>query len=426
LRRLGTGGDILNRTDKFPSLLWSILAIAALLLLVAGKAVAEDYLLGPMDKLHIRVAEWQSAEATVREWSSISGEYTVAPSGAISIPFIGELEASGKTTSEIAILIGDELQQTLGLLSRPDASVELAEFRPIFVAGDVQTPGRYPFEPGLSVLKAVSLAGGLRRAASEGLRVERDYINAFGNHRVLSAERNRLLARGARLAAEAEGKNEIDVPEELAESAEGASLIARETAFMKARSNHLRRQLSTLEDLNELLTGEIESLDRKVATQNRQVELAREELEGVSSLAERGLAVNQRVLGIERSIAELEGRVLDMETAGLRARQEMNRAERDAAALRSDHDTEIAQQLQDTEAEIEALDLRIAIYQGLMAEAASLAPEAAQRSGGNATAVSYRIVRVVDGETQEGEVDENTAIHPGDVVKVEVVPPAIQ
>jgi polysaccharide biosynthesis/export protein ExoF len=417
---------MLKRTDTFTGYLWSLLAIVVLLSLVAGRAAAEDYLLGPMDKLQIRVAEWRSAEATVREWSSISGEYTVGPSGSISIPFIGNVEAAGKTTSEIAVLIGDELQQTLGLLSRPDASVELAEFRPVFVTGDVQTPGRYPFEPGLSVLKAVSLAGGLRRAPSEGLRVERDYINAFGNHQVLAAERNRLLARRARLAAESEGRAEIDVPQELAESAEGASLIAKETAFMKAREQHLERQLSTLDDLKELLTGEIESLDRKIATQNRQVELAREELEGVGSLAERGLAVNQRVLGIERSVAELEGRVLDMETAGLRARQEINRAERDAATLRSEHETEIAQQLQDTEAEIEALELRIAMYQGLMAEAASLAPEVALSAGGNTAEISYRIVRLVDGETQEGSVDENTAIHPGDVIKVEIAPPAIQ
>jgi exopolysaccharide production protein ExoF len=115
-----------------------------------------------------------------------------------------------------------------------------------------------------------------------------------------------------------------------------------------------------------------------------------------------------------------------METAGLRARQEINRAERDAATLRSEHETEIAQQLQDTEAEIEALELRIAMYQGLMAEAASLAPEVALSAGGNTAEISYRIVRLVDGETQEGSVDENTAIHPGDVIKVEIAPPAIQ
>jgi protein involved in polysaccharide export with SLBB domain len=116
----------------------SILTVAILLWLAAG-AAAEDYLLGPMDKLRIRVVEWQSAEATAREWSSVSGEYVVGPSGTLSLPFVGEIPAAGRTTSDVAATIGDELQQTLGLLNRPDAAVELAELRPVFIAGDVQT-----------------------------------------------------------------------------------------------------------------------------------------------------------------------------------------------------------------------------------------------------------------------------------------------
>ena len=100
-----------------------------------------------MDKLHIRVVEWQTAEGAVRDWSTLSGDYTVGPSGSISLPFIGEMPAAGKTTAEIALAIGEGLQQKLGLPDRPDASVELAEFRPIFVSGEVETPGKYQYDP---------------------------------------------------------------------------------------------------------------------------------------------------------------------------------------------------------------------------------------------------------------------------------------
>ncbi|MDZ5696134.1 polysaccharide biosynthesis/export family protein [Chelativorans sp. M5D2P16] len=408
-------------------LCWRFLPAALLVaLLVPASAGAEDYLLGPMDKLHVRVAEWQSADASVREWSSISGDYTVGPSGAVSVPFIGEVPAAGRTAAQVAKTIGDELQQTLGLLTRPDASVEVAEFRPVFVSGDVQTPGQYAYGPGLTVLKAVSLAGGLRRASNEGLRLERDYINAHGNYEVLAAERKRLIARRARLAAEAEGATAIEPPEELAGSAEGRPLIAKETALMQARKERLERELSGIEDLKTLLNGEIESLDRKIAAQNRQIDLLREELEGIGGLAERGLVVNQRVLGVERSIADLQGKVLDMETAAVRARQEINRAERDAATLRDERETEIARELQDTEAAIEALDLKIAMHSGLMAEAASLAPEVALSIDAESVEVSYRIVRTTGAETQEISAQESTAVRPGDVVKVDIVPPSVQ
>lgn len=403
----------------------SILA-AVLLLSLPAAAKAEDYLLGPMDKLRIRVVEWQSAEAAARDWPSVSGDYTVGPSGTISMPFIGEVEAAGRTAAEVAATIGDELQQTLGLLSRPDAAVELAEFRPVFVAGDVQTPGSYAYDPGLTILKAVSLAGGLRRGPFEGIRAERDYINAYGNHQVHAVERIRLIARRARLTAEAGGAAEIEMPEELAGSAEGEALIAKEAAFLTARAERLERQLAALDDLKALLTSEVDSLERKISTQNRQIQLAREELEGVSGLADRGLVVNQRLLGIERTIADLEGRILDMETASLRAKQDINRAEQDAATLRNDREIEVAEQLRSTEAEIEALDLKIAMHRGLMAEAASLAPAAALSAGGGAAEVSYRIVRSVDGETQESAADENTPVRPGDVVKVAIEPPPMQ
>src|SRR4051812_37703561 len=153
-------------------------------------AQGADYQLGSMDKLHIRVVEWQTAEGAVRDWAALSGDYTVGPSGNISLPFIGELPAAGKTTADIAAAIGEGLQQKLGLPDRPDASVELAEFRPVFVSGDVETPGKYPYDPQLTVLKAVSLAGGLRHSGAGG---DRDFINAQGSYAVLVAQRNGLV-----------------------------------------------------------------------------------------------------------------------------------------------------------------------------------------------------------------------------------------
>src|SRR5688572_27186490 len=65
-------------------------------------AAADEYRLGVMDKLRIRVAEWQTAEGSIRDWSAVSGDYTVGPTGTVSLPFIGELPASGQTTGAIA------------------------------------------------------------------------------------------------------------------------------------------------------------------------------------------------------------------------------------------------------------------------------------------------------------------------------------
>lgn len=386
--------------------------------LTAVSAQAADYQLGAMDKLRIRVAEWQTAEGAVRDWSTISGDYTVGPSGNISLPLVGEMAAAGKTTSEIGQEISETLQQKFGLLDRPDASVELAEFRPVFISGDVQTPGRYPYAPDLTVLKAVSLAGGIRRAADAGLRTERDFINARGNYEVLIAERNGLLAKRARLIAEAEGTKEIGFPKELQETPSGKKSIADETAFKEARETRLRVQLSAIEDLKTLLQNEVVSLEKKIASQTRQIELSRKELKGIGDLANKGLAVNSRVLSIERSTAELEAKVLDMETSVLRAKQDISKANQDAANLQNEWNAGVAQERQQAEAAIEQLNLKVAMYRDLMSEALARDPQAAGASGEGLPKIGFSIVREAEGKTTEMPAEENTPVLPGDVIKV--------
>ena len=403
------------------------LSVALMAILMAAPVAAQEYTLGTMDKVTVRVVEWQTAEGTVRDWSSVSGDYTVGPSGRISVPFVGEIDAAGKTTAELAQAIGDELQQTLGLLDRPEAAVELAEFRPVFMAGDVETPGRYPFDPNLTVLKAVSLAGGIRRSSDAGMRIERDFINASGERDVLAVERMRLIAKRARLEAEASGRGEIEFPAELASSPDGERLMESERAFMTSRAERLALQLSEIDDLKALLQNEITALEQKIETQQRQTELAREELAGIGDLASRGLVVNERVLSLERQIADLEGRVLDMETAALRARQSIAEATQDANTLRDDYETGISQDLQQTQAELDAAELKITTQGNLILEALARAPEAAAGSAsGDELQIGYTIVRDADGEATEVAADENTPVLPGDVVKVDILPVASQ
>lgn len=400
-------------------LLSVLAAIFAMLgaLISAGGVRAGEYRLDSMDKLHIRVAEWRTAEGAVRDWLSMTGDYTVGPAGAISLPLIGEMPVAGKTTAEVAAEIGDQLQQKFGLIDRPDASVELAEFRPFFIAGEVQNPGRYPYVPSLTVLKAVTLAGGLRQSPE----LASEFINSRGSYEVLVAERLSLLARRARLSAEGQDKQEIEFPAELQQSEAGKRLMADETEFKDARERRLKVQLAALADLKKLLEGEIESLSKKITTQNRQIDLMQQQLADVGNLAEQGLVVRQRILSLEQQLADMQGKILDMETASLRAKQDVSRATQDASNLQNDRATGIAQERQQTESELEQAELKIAMHRDLMAEALSRDPAAALSSGGKsenfAAAVTYVIVREKDGKRTETQVDESAEVLPGDVVK---------
>ncbi|WP_455872588.1 polysaccharide biosynthesis/export family protein [Rhizobium yanglingense] len=381
----------------------------------SGFARAADYQLGTMDKLRIRVAEWQTAEGAIRDWSVVSGDYTIGPSGSLSLPFVGDLPASGKTTDAIAKEIGVALQKQFGLKDRPSASVELAQFGG-FLTGDVENPGEYPFAPNLTVVKAVSIAGGLRRADA-GQRFARDFINAKGDAVVYTTERNRLIARKARLQAETSKSDTIEMPQELKELPEAKALLASEMALMNTRKKRLTLQLQALDDLKSLLQAEIESLGKKTETQTRQLELAKQD-DKVENLAEKGLALSARKMAAEQRAADTEATLLDIDTNILKAKQDISQANQDEITLRNDWDAKLSQELQDTESELDTLNLKISTSDALMSEALAQSNDAARFDPQNAASISYSIVREVDGQQKEVPATENSTLQPGDLIRV--------
>lgn len=396
-------------------------ATACLVLaLTAGSATAEEYRLGVMDKLRIRVAEWQTAEGAIRDWSAVSGDYSVGADGSVSLPFIGQLAADGRTTAELSGEIGKKMQVLFGLRDLPSASVEIAEYRPVYLAGEVQTPGAYPYAPGLTVLKAVSFGGGLRRAES-GQRFARDFLRSEGESAVYLAERNRLLIRRARIAAEMSGAKEIEMPKELGKSEEARAILQSETALMTSREKRLRLQLTALADLKSLLTNEIDSLGKKSGTQTRQLELVNGDLKKVDGLAEKGLAISSRRLALEQRTADLQAALLDIDTASLKAKQDINKATQDETNLQNDWDAQLAQELQNTEQELDTLGLKLGTSRDLMSEALMQSADAASLKGGlSAANIGYSILRTVNGKAEQIRATETTPVLPGDIVKVEL------
>jgi polysaccharide biosynthesis/export protein len=94
----------------------------------------------------------------------LSGHFRISEIGTIALPLLGTLHVGGMTASEVQAAIADRLIQ-LKLFTKPSVSVEVLEYQPVYVLGDVNTPGRYRFSPGMTVLGAVALAGGFTFSA---------------------------------------------------------------------------------------------------------------------------------------------------------------------------------------------------------------------------------------------------------------------
>ncbi|MFF7706683.1 polysaccharide biosynthesis/export family protein [Pseudomonas sp. NPDC007930] len=84
--------------------------------------------------------------------------------GTFSFPFLGSIDALGRTPAEIERQITAGLSN--GYLKDPKVSVSVAEYRPFYIAGEVKLPGGYPYKPGLTMDRAIALAGGLTERAS--------------------------------------------------------------------------------------------------------------------------------------------------------------------------------------------------------------------------------------------------------------------
>lgn len=84
--------------------------------------------------------------------------------GTISYPVLGEIEVRGKTVGDLEKMITEGLRGRY--LVNPRVSVTIDEYRPFFISGQVANNGSFPFQPGLTVRKAVSIAGGFKERAS--------------------------------------------------------------------------------------------------------------------------------------------------------------------------------------------------------------------------------------------------------------------
>jgi polysaccharide export outer membrane protein len=118
-------------------------------------SIRVEYRLGAGDKVRISVF----GEDT------LSGEFLVpGGDGTIAFPLIGGVQAAGLTVSELQSEIEAKLKPDY--LKDPHVSIEVLNYRPFYILGEVMKPGEYPYTNGLTVLNAVATANGFTYRAN--------------------------------------------------------------------------------------------------------------------------------------------------------------------------------------------------------------------------------------------------------------------
>jgi len=122
---------------------------------VLDSEIMSSYELGPGDKIRISV---------YRE-PDLSFDVKLSDAGTITFPFLGEINVTGYSVGMLTEKIAKGLNGRY--LIDPVVSISVLEYREFFIQGEVRSPGAFPYFPGLTVRKAISMAGGFAERASQ-------------------------------------------------------------------------------------------------------------------------------------------------------------------------------------------------------------------------------------------------------------------
>ena len=119
-----------------------------------------------------RLQAGEKIKVTVFGEANLSGDYVIDPGGFVSLPLAGTIKAGGKTKLELEQELAKKFRGEF--LRNPKVTVDVAEFRPFYVLGEVAKPGEYPFKSGLNAMSAMAVAGGQTyRASNSKILVQR-------------------------------------------------------------------------------------------------------------------------------------------------------------------------------------------------------------------------------------------------------------
>lgn len=353
---------------------------------------------------------------TVLGSRALTGPYMVQHDGNIALPTGQIVNARGLSPQQL----GQRIRAVLGeyLPSLPAVSVEVVEFRPVLVVGDVRAPGPVQYFPGVTVQDVLALTGGQQLTPQELLRTEIEVVRANEELQVLLDRRMGFLITNARLLAERDDASAIDFPEEaLAQKnvPHIAPLMQNEQQVFDTRRQSLTISMRILDEEIELLNTEVALLKQQIASEQKRVSLLKDQARVLEKLVKQGLAARGRAIEMQSSVTAAESSILQLTVFRARARQGIAQTQLRRASLLHERIEAVVTQLRDIEQDLLELDLRISSSQVAAKKTALLLP-AASREG---PPPKFSITRRYADGRRSFAASDDTPVLPGDIVRVE-------
>ena len=373
----------------------------------------------PTDKGAYNLAPGDKITVTVFGQPELSGDLLVDGAGIIMLPFVGGLEIKGLTVLECQKLIHDRLAD--GILTQPSVSVRVSELRPLYILGDVRTPGTYAFRYSSTVKSAVAAAGGFGVAEPAQNAALSEFLLADERVRQLSVQKQALLVRSARLEAQRDGMKTFNPPppSDLTEKNNMAELVAAEKETFDSQGAMLQTQLDLLRSQKPRIQNEIAAVNAQIAASTKQRELISAHSDEYSRMVKQGLGLSTVELQFKLSEMSQENELFRL--TALVANLQIDAGEIDLKIdeAESSFRRQTMADLRDLQDRLRELDVTLPsareIREARLEQAGGLGAVEAARS--------FSVTRTRNGEASAFEATEMTPLEPGDIVEVKKMPP---
>jgi polysaccharide export outer membrane protein len=331
----------------------------------------------------------QSVTLKFSDYPQLNGDYRVAPNRTISIPVIGRISIDGLTLTTLEETIAKKAAAITG--RQAYVSVEISEYRPVYVTGLVNKPGAVPWRPHMTVFQAVAGAGGIQARSQN----------------VIDANKNlddykRDLAAQARINTELKDQTTIEVPQKLIAAVgatEAKRLIDEQQKLLDSRASLLQSQVQVAAQGKKLAETELEALKVQRGKISENVQLARDRSAQIQQLFSKGLTVGDRSLDERLKVTDLEEKEANLSVAIVRVQSAIAQYDREIVNLVNARHAELM---------TEAFRLERTIAQ--------TRPPATTK-GSSGSSYQFRLSRAGSEDT-EVEARGSTGLYPGDVLTV--------
>ena len=353
----------------------------------------------------------------------MSGDLVVDGAGSIDVPFVGPIVVLGLSIEECRKLIAGRLSQ--GILAQPSVSVRLSEARPLYVLGDVRSPGAFPFRFGLTVRAVLALAGGVGPAAEMQYSASADLLLAEERLRQSVGLQRALIIRQSRIDAQRRGAESFeppafgdqaaffgDTPENI------GRLVAAEQLIFSSQAASLQDQVDLLQSQKVRIKAETDAMDGQIESEKKQLALVREQIEQYDQLTKKGLG--RFDMAFEFKLGEARHQSDLWRLLGEKSRLQLASGDLDIKLneVKAAFEKQVIVELQDTQQKLRDLEVTIPSVRSLV----DVRRRQVGQLFGPAVERTITISRSKGNEVVTFAATENQRLEPGDIVEAKVSP----